>query len=113
MEKSEIIAIEFTTGFKKEAKKIVNTLLEKKLIACANITPCESIYWWEGKIETAHEYMVSAKTLNQKADKAINLISKIHSYEAPVCIVKKCQAEKNILGWIQESIMETTTERKK
>ena len=35
---------------KKEARKISRFLLEKKLIACANIFPIESMYRWEGKM---------------------------------------------------------------
>ena len=41
-----------TTAENEEAQKIANALLEKRLIACANIVKeISSSYWWKGKIE--------------------------------------------------------------
>ena len=42
----------FTTLNKKEAaEKIGKELLRKRIIACYNLLPVESAYWWKGKIE--------------------------------------------------------------
>ncbi len=45
------------------ARRIGRQLVEEKCAACANILPqVESIYWWEQKVETAHETLVFFKT---------------------------------------------------
>jgi periplasmic divalent cation tolerance protein len=31
------------------ARRLADQLLERRLIACANIHPVSSAYWWEGK----------------------------------------------------------------
>jgi len=39
----------------KEAVKISRHLLNKRLIACSNIHPIRSLYWWKGKIQDGKE----------------------------------------------------------
>ena len=48
---------------KKEiANKIQETLLSKRLISGCQISERESTYWWDGKIEKAHEYHLEMRT---------------------------------------------------
>lgn len=45
-----------TTGSQEEARKIARALVERRMAACVNIVPqIESIYRWEGKVETSTE----------------------------------------------------------
>src|SRR3989344_600938 len=71
---------------KKEAKKIALKLLEKRLIACANIVPSvESVFRWKGKIANAKECLMLCKISKKDFKKAGKIILKMHSYEIP-CI---------------------------
>ena len=70
----------------KEAKKIARKLLEKRLIACANIVPkIDSLYWWNGKIEHSSEALLLGKTVKKNTSKIIEQTKKLHSYDVP-CI---------------------------
>ena len=43
--------------------KIATGLIEGKLAACVNMIPgVESMYWWEGKVETDNELLLMIKT---------------------------------------------------
>ncbi|UXR65256.1 divalent-cation tolerance protein CutA [Bdellovibrio bacteriovorus] len=71
------------------AAQIAKTLLEEKLVGCANIIPgMDSMYWWEGKIETSSEHILILKVL--KTSDAQDLVTKrvkeLHPYDAP-CIM--------------------------
>ena len=70
-----------------EAKKIAKTLLQKKLIACANILDkIESLYFWpEGSndIEESKESLLLVKSIKNKYDQINTEIKNIHSYEVP------------------------------
>jgi len=70
-----------------EAKKIAKMLLQKKLIACANILDkIESLYFWpEGSndIEEGKESLLLVKTLKDRYDQINTEIKKIHSYKIP------------------------------
>ena len=39
------------------ATKVSNYLVENKYAACANIFPIKSAYWWDGAIQSEHEYV--------------------------------------------------------
>ncbi len=75
-----------------EAKKIALMLLEKKLIACANIIPeMVSLYHWgkngsEEKLCEESESLLLMKSPTQYFETIKEEILKIHSYELP-CIV--------------------------
>lgn len=69
------------------ARDISHTLIESYLAACANIFPAhESVYHWEGKVQSACEIAVIYKTANDKFDALRDKILELHPYDCP-CIV--------------------------
>jgi len=89
-----------------EAKNIARSLVEKKLVACANIVDnISSIYWWEGKVEESREVLMIAKTVRAKIAKLIDEVRKLHSYEVPEIIVLPIvEGFEKYLQWIDESL---------
>ena len=89
---------------RKEAEMISNHLLRKRLIACANIFPIKSTYWWKGKITKSNEHVMIAKTSNKNFKKLVIEVKKIHSYEIP-CILKiNATANKEYEEWLNKEI---------
>ena len=86
----------------KEAVKISKYLLEKRLIACSNIHPIRSLYWWKGKIQDEKEYAIIAKTIDKNYNKIKKEVSKIHSYDVP-CILKiDAEANESYEKWVEK-----------
>ena len=80
--------IYLTAGSREEALRIARTLVDEKLVACANILgEGTSIYRWQGKVEEATETIVIAKTRKDLADKALAKIQELHSYDVPCAVV--------------------------
>jgi len=97
-----MILIYITTKDKAQAKKISKQLLEKRLIACANIHPIESMYWWEDKIQEDNEFVIIAKTTSPSFSKIKKEVKKIHSYDVP-CILKiSAQCNKEYQEWVEK-----------
>jgi len=69
------------------ARRVAAHLLEKRLIACANFLPIESMYRWRGKIENDREVVTILKTAPGNWDRVREEIVSIHPYEVP-CIVR-------------------------
>ena len=83
-----VILVYTTAPDEKAAKEISGALLEKRLIACANISqPHVSLYRWQGKIEEGREVAMILKTREELFDRVKEEILKLHSYECP-CIVQ-------------------------
>jgi periplasmic divalent cation tolerance protein len=99
--------IVFTTcGLQEEAEKIAQHLVENRLAACVNIIPqIRSIYRWEGKVESAQEWLLVVKTVADKFVQVRDTIRSLHSYELPECVaipIEEGSAE--YLRWIEENV---------
>ena len=100
------IIVFVTTGSFSEAEKIADILISKKAAACVNIIQnLESIYWWEGKIESSKESLLIIKTLQDKYGILEQIILENHSYENPEIISFKVEkGSTKYLNWINESL---------
>lgn len=95
-----------TAGSQNEARKIAHTLVERRLAACVNIVPqIESIYRWQGKVESATEWLLIIKTQAVAFDRVCEAIKELHSYDLPECVVMEIAGgEKAYLQWLDENI---------
>jgi len=86
-----------------EAKAIARALIEKKLIACANLFPITSLYYWDNELQDDAEIAIIMKTRSNLVDSVINELKKIHSYDVP-CIVSWPIANGNseYLAWVEQ-----------
>lgn len=76
-----------TTKNIEEARWIGHQLVERRLVACANILPkMESIYRWNGGIQRDEECVLILKTQESRVQEATKAIVELHSYEVP-CVV--------------------------
>ncbi|WP_320035893.1 divalent-cation tolerance protein CutA [Halarcobacter sp.] len=80
------IIIQTTCSNKKEAKNIAETLLEKKLAACLQLSDIESFYKWEGEFCNDTEVLLSIKTKKKHFEKIESIIKELHSYDVPEII---------------------------
>ncbi len=98
------IAIYITFGSEDSAKKISHQLLEKKLVACYNIFPMSSAYWWEGKIEKDNEYVAIVKTIPDLWNKIVVEVENLHPYEVPCIMKMEVEANEGYEQWVREQV---------
>ena len=102
----EYTLIMVTASSREEAEKIATALLERKLIACANILgPVSSRFWWQGKIDSAEEYMIFMKTKRELFEQVADNVKQLHSYEVPEIIALSIvEGSKPYLEWRNSSL---------
>ena len=98
------ILIVVTAANKKEAEKIAQALLKKKLVACANIiSGVSSLFWWQGKIDRCREVVLFLKTKRSLFKDITKVVKSLHSYEVPEIIALPIiEGERNYLRWLSE-----------
>ncbi|MSR65737.1 MAG: divalent-cation tolerance protein CutA [Verrucomicrobiae bacterium] len=90
-----------TASSRKEARMIAQAVLKAKLAACVNIVPgVESHYWWQGKLETAAEFLLIVKSTRRHFPKLAKLVRARHSYQTPEIIaLPVVAADKAYADW--------------
>ena len=85
-------------------KKIGKQLVEKKLVACVNISKIDSIYSWKGIIENDSEYLAIFKTTKKNQASLKNEIKKLHPYDVPeIAEITVNSMNKPYLDWLVDS----------
>ena len=94
-----------TAASEDEAATIGRTLVEERLVACANILPgIRSIYRWQGKIEDEPEVMLIFKTTEARIPALIRRVRELHSYDVPEIIALPIlQGHEPYLDWVREN----------
>ena len=95
-----------TAGSEEEARKIARHLVENQLAACVNIVPrIESVYRWEGKVESNHEWLLVIKTTGERFPAVRDAVRELHSYELPECIAISIEdGSTDYLEWIGQAV---------
>ncbi len=103
------IIVFVTASTEPEALKIGDVLLQARQAACVNIiSGLRSSYWWNGRIESATEFLVVAKTRAGCLDKLIELVKSNHSDKVPQIIAMPVVGgNPDYLTWIDQEVCAT------
>ena len=85
------------------AQRIADALLQDRLVACANVFPMASAYWWEGAIAREGEWVSVLKTRVSLEHAVETAIAKIHPYQTPCLMRFEVRANRAYHQWIEES----------
>ena len=101
----EFLVVLVTCETQDQGEKIARGLLEKHLAACVNILPgARSLYWWEGKIDTASECVLIIKTREAHLGALTAEIKRLHSYTVPEVIAFRIEGgNPDYLRWLSDS----------
>jgi periplasmic divalent cation tolerance protein len=90
----------------RECARIARRLLDRRLIACANLVPqVRSLYTWKGKIADQKECLMLLKSSRSLFPALRAEVEKLHSYSVPEIIALPIvDGSPNYLAWIAESI---------
>jgi len=107
----KLVAVYTTVGTLVQARKIASTLVERRLVACAQISAVESHYFWEGALQNDREFRILLKTTEARYKSVEAAILALHDYELPaIHAVAVEHAHAPYEAWVgQNSIGETPT----
>ena len=86
------------------ANTIIDTLLQKKLVAGSQISKVYSKYWWNNQLEESNEYKLEFRTKESLFNEIKDEINKITDYEvAEISSYEIISANKEFLKWIDDN----------
>jgi len=85
------------------ADRIARTLVEQRLVACANrLAPVASTYRWQGRIESAEEHPLLLKTVRERYGDVEAAIRALHPYEVPEILSWSAGGWPPYLRWVAD-----------
>lgn len=100
---SRHVVVTTTVDSKARAEKLAAAIVHSRLAACVQYTPVRSIYRWKGKVESASEQLLLAKTTASTASRLVEYIRKNHWYELPEITVQPIAGGlAGYLRWIED-----------
>ncbi len=97
----QLILIYITHETEAEAQRISNLLLKARLVACANIFPIQSAYWWQGALESGSEWVSLVKTMPEKWEAVQEMVLREHPYTTPCVLKMEATANEAYTEWIK------------
>ncbi|MFV0437708.1 MAG: divalent-cation tolerance protein CutA [Desulfopila sp.] len=100
------ILVRTTVENDQDARKLADSLLTRRLVACAQITgPVDSIYWWQGAIVKSSEFILTVKTFDTAYPEVEKLLLAEHPYAvAEIVATPIGQISEAYLAWMNEEI---------
>jgi len=79
-----MVFIHTTCADDKEARKLGDLIIKKKMGACVDFWPTQACFNWKGSFKCVPQVMLLIATFEQKLEEVNELISKNHSYSIPM-----------------------------
>jgi periplasmic divalent cation tolerance protein len=105
-ESVEFIQVMTTTDKQELAERIAQQLVEDHLAACVQVVgPITSTYRWQGRVESAQEWLCLAKTRLGLFAEVEAAIREIHTYEKPeILAVPVTAGSAAYLEWLAREV---------
>ena len=103
---TEMLLVFTTFGRESDAARAARTLVEERLIACANLLPgARSIYRWKGKVADEPEVVMIMKTRKQDWTALMSRLHELHPYETPECLAVRIAAgAPKYMEWLEAAL---------
>ena len=104
---SDVLMILCTFPNPEQAREAGRTLVEMQLAACVNLVPgVESIFRWQGNVETATETLAIFKTTAAGFPAFEKALTERHPYEVPELIaLAPARISEPYRGWILGNVI--------
>ncbi|KAL6641146.1 hypothetical protein ACP70R_019327 [Stipagrostis hirtigluma subsp. patula] len=102
------IVVYVTVPNREAGKKLAGSIISEKLAACVNIVPgVESVYWWDGKVQSDAEELLIIKTRESLLDALTEHVKANHEYDVPEVIALPIKGgNQKYLEWLKNSTRE-------
>lgn len=103
---SEYVQVFVTIDDELKAVEIAETMVEKRLAACVQITgPVTSVYRWKEKLNMDREWLLIFKSSGKLYDELEREIKKLHTYDVPeILSVPVEKGNKDYLNWLDTEL---------
>ncbi|MGH3448159.1 MAG: divalent-cation tolerance protein CutA [Nocardioidaceae bacterium] len=98
------VRVETTTDSAEDANRLTESVVNARLVACAQVVgPIRSTYWWEGAATTDEEWLLVLKTAADRLDALVAHLRHEHAYAVPeIVAVPVTGGNPDYLQWVTD-----------
>ena len=84
-----------------DAERITRQLVEEHVVACVNLYPIQSCYFWNGKVCFDKETTLMMKVSTEGVERLKRRLCELHPYELPEFVVLDVDNEASLREYVQ------------
>jgi periplasmic divalent cation tolerance protein len=102
---NDYLVVLVTATSETQARRIARKLLQKRLAACVNFVPVDSMFIWQGDVQEEEEVLLIIKTRSDTFDSLMSAIKLTHTYDTPEIIgLPVVIGSPDYLKWINNEV---------
>lgn len=98
----KIITCYTTITDQQSAERLINQLLETRLIACGVSWSVHSQYKWQNELRNEGEYVVFMKSSVDVKERLVSRIQDFHPYDVPCVLIQEVESNPAYCDWVRE-----------
>ncbi len=104
---TDLIEVRITVPTQEDGARIARTLVDRRLAACVQVTgPITSTYRWQDGVDSDGEWLMLAKTSQDRFEELASTVRALHDYETPeILAVPVTLADEGYAAWLRESVL--------
>jgi len=87
-----------------KGEEIAKTLVEEHLVACVNLYPIQSVYFWKGEARMEKEITLMMKVAAEGIDAVKKRLLELHPYDLPEFVVLEVDTQASLqeyVNWVR------------
>ncbi|QTD45536.1 divalent-cation tolerance protein CutA [Ottowia testudinis] len=94
-----------TVASRADADALARAMVEQRLAACAQISAIDSVYWWNGAVQSEGEFRLLLKTTAERYAALEAALRAAHPYELPAIVaLPVAQALPAFADWVAAEV---------
>jgi periplasmic divalent cation tolerance protein len=88
-----------------QAQRLATQLVERRLAACVQQLPIQSVYRWQGAVQQEPETLLLIKTRDDLVGEIEKLFGELHPYDLPELVALPIvEGSEGYLGWLRDNL---------
>lgn len=106
MQSRQMIVVQTTVGSEEDAHRLTMEVMAKQLAACCQQLSISSTYWWEGKINTINEILLTFKTVEAAWEPLEEVLRDAHPYDTPEIVALPVNnVSETYAAWVNDNTL--------
>jgi periplasmic divalent cation tolerance protein len=106
----DYVQVVTTTETETDARTIARAVVKQRLAGCTQVVgPITSVFWWQGQIEMAEEWLCVIKSRRDLYPALEQSILAVHPYDVPeILAIPVVAGSKGYLEWLDSETRDST-----